>query len=217
MTGEWFEILQTFLTDPNVAYGLLILGLWAAVAAWAMPGTGFPEAAATICLVLAALGLAQLPVSLIGLALVVVSVVLFLVDLKVQSVGLTLGAVTALALGSLFLFRPGTGVVVSRWLVGSATLATVGLFGWVLSAGVRAQRLPVKIDPEALIGAEGVVASDLAPVGTVQVQSELWTAEAESPIPAGARVRVVGVEGVRLRVVPLPSAPPEDAPAQEAV
>lgn len=204
MTQGWLETLEALLTDPNVAYGLLILGLWAVVAAWAMPGTGFPEAAAVICLVLAALGLAQLPVNLIGLVLVVVSIILFVVDLKVQSAGLTLGAATALALGSLFLFRPGSNLIVSRWLVGGATLATLGLFGWVLSAVVRAQRLPVKTDPRAVIGVEGVATTDLSPVGTVQVQSELWTAEAESPIPAGARVRVVDVQGVRLRVVPVP-------------
>jgi membrane-bound serine protease (ClpP class) len=213
MAAEWLLVLQAFLTNPNVAYVLLVLGLWAVVAAWAIPGTGFPEAAAVICLVLAALGLAQLPVSLIGLALVVVSMGLFLVDVKVQSVGLTLGATTALALGSLVLFRPGEGAIVSRWLVGGATLASVGLSGLVLSAGLRAQRLAVKTDPAAVVGAEGVVITDIDPVGTVQVASELWSAVADAAIPAGTSVRVVAVEGIRLRVTRLePSRPEQEMP-----
>jgi len=201
MEAEW-QALQAILTNPDVAYVLLVIGLWAVVAAWATPGTGFPEAAAVICLALAALGLIQLPVNVIGLAVVAVAVGLFVVDLKVQSVGLTLGAATGLALGSLLLFRPGAGAAVSRWLIAGATLGSLGIFGLVLSAAVRAQRLAVKTDPKAVVGMEGVATTDVDPVGAVQVRSELWTAVADGPIPAGARVRVLAVEGVRLRVVP---------------
>ena len=205
MDAEWFEILQQILTNPNVAYALLVLGLWAAVAAWAVPGTGFPEAAAAICLVLAALGLASLPVNLIGLAMVVTAMGLFVLDLKVQSAGLTLGAAAGLALGSLFLFRPGAGVIISRWLIGIATIGSLSLFGLVLSAAVRAHRLPVKTDVEALIGAEGIVTSDLDPRGTVRVRGELWTADADEPILAGTAVRVISIDGIRLRVAPAES------------
>lgn len=205
MDAEWFEILQQTLTNPNVAYALLVLGLWAAVAAWAVPGTGFPEAAAAIFLVLAALGLASLPVNLIGLAMVVTAMGLFVLDLKVQSAGLTLGAAAGLALGSLFLFRPGAGVIISRWLIGIATIGSLSLFGLVLSAAVRAHRLPVKTDVEALIGAEGIVTSDLDPRGTVRVRGELWTADADEPILAGTAVRVISIDGIRLRVAPAES------------
>jgi membrane-bound serine protease (ClpP class) len=205
MDAEWFEVLQQILTNPNVAYALLVLGLWAAVASWAVPGTGFPEAAAAICLVLAALGLARLPVNLIGLAMVVTAMGLFVLDLKVQSAGLTLGAAAGLALGSLFLFRPGAGAIVSRWLIGIATVGSLSLFGLVLSAAVRAQRLPVRDDIESLIGTEGIVTSDLDPRGTVRVRSELWTADADQHIPAGTAVQVIGIDGIRLHVAPISS------------
>ncbi len=203
MVNEFLQMLQDILSNPNVAYGLLILGLWAGMVAWAVPGTGFPEAAAIICLVLAAFGMAQLPVNMIGLAMVMVSVVLFLVDLKVQSMGLTLGASTAMALGSLFLFRPGEQVVVSRWLIALTTLGSLALFSLVLSAAVRAQLLPVKTDVRSVVGMKGVVTSALNPVGTVQVASELWTAVADTTVPVGTTVRVLSVSGVRLRVEPL--------------
>ena len=202
MDAEWVEFLRQILTNPNVAYALLVLGLWAAVAAWAVPGTGFPEAAAAICLVLAALGLARLPVNLIGLAMVVTAMGLFVFDLKVQSAGLTLGAAAGLALGSLFLFRPGAGAIVSRWLIGLATVGTLSLFGLVLSAAVRVHRLPVKTDVESLIGAEGIVTSDLDPRGTVRVRSELWTADADELVPVGTGVKVIAIDGNRLQVVP---------------
>jgi membrane-bound serine protease (ClpP class) len=202
---EWdlLETLQAVLTNPNVAYVLLVLGLWAIAAAWAIPGTGFPEAVAVICLVLATLGLARLPVSFVGLAMVLVSMVLFAIDLKVQSVGLTLGAATAFALGSLFLFRSEAGVLVSRWLVGGVTLVSLVLFSWVLSSALRAQALEVRMDPRSIVGARGVAVSDLDPRGIVRVESELWTAEADGPVPAGTQVQVLDVEGVLLQVLPV--------------
>jgi membrane-bound serine protease (ClpP class) len=203
MNGEWLAFLQGLLVNPNVAYVLLLLGLWAAAAAWTVPGTGFPEAAAIICLLLAVLGLVRLPVNLIGLALMLVSMGLFVADLKLQSTGLGVGAALGLAVGSLLLFRPGTGVALSPWVIGGVTLATFAFFGFALNAAVRAQRLAVKTDPQTIVGAEGVVTSAIDPVGTVQVRSELWTAVADTPIPVGTPVRVVAVEGVRLRVTPL--------------
>lgn len=207
MDGEWLDVAQTILTNPNVAYVLLFLGLWALASAITIPGTGFPEAAAVICLLLAAMGLAQLPISVIGLALIAASTILFLVDLKVQSTGLTVVAAIGLGAGSYFLFRPETGVAVSPWLIVCTTLLSVGVFGLALRAAVRAQRMAPKTDPSAVVGAEGVATTDLAPIGTVQVQSELWTAIADATIPAGTPVRVTAVDGVRLHVVP--ANPPE--------
>jgi len=203
MGGEWLVTMQEFLTNPNVAYIFLLLGLWALAAAWTIPGTGFPEAAAVICLLLATMGLARLPVNYIGLGILLAALVLFLVDLKVQSGGLTLAAVIGLVLGSVLLFRPGEGVALSPWVIGGATVISAGLFGWAFRMAVRAQRLAVRTGTQTLVGAEGVATTPIDPTGTVQVRSELWTAVADAPIPAGTPVRVVAVEGIRVRVVPL--------------
>jgi len=203
MGGEWIVTLQEFLTNPNVAYIFLLLGLWALATAWTIPGTGFPEAAAIICLLLAAMGLARLPVNYIGLGILLVALVLFLVDLNVQSGGLTLAAVIGLVIGSVLLFRPGEGVALSPWVIGGAAVISAGLFGWAFRLAVRAQRMAARTGTQTLVGAEGVATTPIDPTGTVQVRSELWTAVADAPIPAGTPVRVVAVEGIRVRVVPV--------------
>ncbi len=207
MGGDWIVALQEFLTNPNVAYIFLLLGLWALAAAITMPGVGFPEAAAVLCLVLAVAGLARLPVNFIGLGVLLASLVLFIVDLKVQSGGLTVVAVIGLIVGSLLLFRPGAGVALSPWVIFGATLVSAGLFGWVFRTALRAQRMAVRTGPQTLIGAEGIATTPIDPVGTVQVRSELWTAISEVPIPAGTPVRVVAVEGLRIHVVPIDRSP----------
>jgi membrane-bound serine protease (ClpP class) len=207
------EIVQTLwavLTNPNVIYILLIIGLWAAAATFYVPGTGLLEALAVVCLVLAIAGLTQQPTNVVGLALIVAAGVLFVVDLKVHSVGLTVVAAAALVLGSVFLFpaseapsptEPGAARL-SPWLIAGAALVSVGFFGVALSAVVRAQRLTVKVSTAEMVGRRGSTRTSLAPLGTVQIESELWTAAADhdAVIEAGEEVEVVSVDGLRLLV-----------------
>jgi len=196
------QTLWSLLTNPNVVYVLLIIGLWAAAAAFYVPGTGLLEVAAVICLVLAIAGLTQLPVNLVGIILIVVAGALFVVDLKVQSVAITVGAAIALVLGSVFLFPPAEGALqLSPWLIGGVTLASLIFFGVALSVAIRAQGLHIKVTTENIVGRRGVVVTPVDPVGTVQVQSELWTAIADDPIGAGEEVEVVGLEGLKVRVM----------------
>jgi membrane-bound serine protease (ClpP class) len=201
MDSELVQVLSSLLTNPNVVYVLLIIGLWAAAAAVYVPGTGLLEVAALVCLVLAIAGLTQLPVNVVGVILIVVAGLLFVVDLKVQSVALTVGAAVSLVMGSVFLFPPADGVLpVSPWLIGGVTLASFGFFGVALSAAIRAQRLRAKVAAESIVGQRSVVITPIDPVGTVQVQSELWTAVADESIGMGEEVEVVALEGLRARV-----------------
>lgn len=201
MDSELVQVLSSLLTDPNVVYVLLIIGLWAAAAAVYVPGTGLLEVAAFMCLALAIAGLIQLPVNVVGVMLIVVAGLLFVIDLKVQSVALTMGAAVSLVLGSVFLFPPKDGVPpVSPWLIGGVTLASLGFFGLALTAAIRAQRLRAKVTAETIIGKRGVVTTPVDPVGTVQVESELWTAVADEPVGPGEEIEVVGLEGLRARV-----------------
>lgn len=197
------QALWQLLINPNVAYLLLIIGLWAAITAFIMPGTGFPETIAAVCLVLAITGLAQLPVNLIGAAMIAVAFVLFVLEFKVVSHGaLTAGGIVAFALGSVFLVRPTeTQPGLSLWVVGLATLATAAFFAVGVTAAVRTLRQPVFSNPQQrLVGARGVVKQSLSPVGTVQVKSELWSAVADEPLAAGEHVVVIAIEGLKLRV-----------------
>jgi len=197
------QALWQLLINPNVAYLLLIIGLWAAITAFIMPGTGLPETIAAVCLVLAITGLAQLPVNLVGAAMIALAFVLFVLEFKVVSHGaLTAGGVVAFALGSIFLVRPTESQPgLSLWVVGLATLATAAFFAVGVTAAVRTLRQPVFSNPQRrLVGARGVVKQPLSPVGTVQVKSELWSAVADEPLAAGEHVVVTAIEGLRLRV-----------------
>jgi membrane-bound serine protease (ClpP class) len=210
MEIEIVKTLWAALTNPNVIYILLIIGLWAAASTFYVPGTGLLEALAVICLVLTIAGLTQQPANVVGLALIVAAGVLFVVDLKVHSVGLTVVAAAALVLGSVFLFPtteapcPGEAATVrlSPWLIGGVTVLSLGFFGLALSAVARAQRMRAKVSTARMVGQRGRATTRLAPLGAVQVESELWTAVADHDgvVEAGDAVVVVAVDGLKLLV-----------------
>jgi membrane-bound serine protease (ClpP class) len=196
------QALWQLLINPNVAYLLLIIGLWAGITAFIMPGTGLPEAVAAVALVLGITGLAQLPVDFVGAAMIAVAFVLFVLEFKIVSHGaLMAGGIVSFAFGSIFLVRP-TEVQpgVAPAVVGATTLATVVFFVVAVRAALRTFKLPVFSSPQRLIGARGMVKQPLAPVGTVQLKSELWSAISDEPLVAGDLVVVTGIEGLKLHV-----------------
>ena len=116
---------------------------------------------------------------------------------------LTAGGIGSFVLGSLLLTGDREPFLrISLTLILTVAVLTAAFFAFAVGAGIRAQRRRVQTGREALIGAEGVVRRELAPNGTVFVQGELWTAIADGTMPAGRRVRVVGVDGLRLTVRP---------------
>ncbi len=196
------------LIDPNIAYLLMSIGMLAIMVELYNPGIGAPGVVGAICLILAFIAFENLPLNWGGVALIVLALVLFVLDIKVSGYVLSIGGAIAFVLGSLILFSPVGArsptmppVRVSPWLIGTMTAATVGLFLVALSAGVRAQRLPVLVGSHTVIGAKGVAVSALEPVGVVQLLGEQWTAAAEGgSIAAGEAVEVVAFEGNRLIV-----------------
>ena len=196
------------LIDPNIAYLLMSIGMLAIMVELYHPGIGAPGVVGAICLILAFIAFENLPLNWGGIALIVLALVLFILDIKVTGYVLSIGGAIAFVLGSLILFSPFgprspmmPAVRVSPWLIGTMTAATAGLFLVALSAGVRAQRLPVLVGSHTVIGAKGTAVSALEPVGVVQVEGEQWTARAEGgSIAAGEAVEVVALEGNRLIV-----------------
>ncbi len=200
------EQIFQFLKDPNVAYVLLIVGLWMLVVAVTTPGTGFAEVAAAIALVGAAIGLFNLTVNFAGVLLILLGFVLFAVDVFAASHGvLTIGGVLALLVGSLLLFPARENVAgVSGWLIAGATLASAGISGIVLHALVNTlRRRGVDVAAVNVEGTTGRVRKAIVAgeSGTVQVAGQLWTAQADEPIESGAEVVVKQREGLTLRVV----------------
>lgn len=197
------------LVDPNIAYLLLSIGVLALVAEFYHPGAILPGVTGAICLILAFVAFGSLPVNWGGVALIILAVVLFILDIKVAGFMLSVGGAVAFVLGSLMLFSPFAPpsptmphLTVSWPLIALMTASITAFFLFALSAGLRAQRAKVSSGIESMVGATGVAASDLDPWGTVQVRGELWSAVAEKgPIRKGELVKVVNVEGVRLRVI----------------
>jgi membrane-bound serine protease (ClpP class) len=201
--------LLAFLANPNVAYFLLIVGLLGIVAEIVTAGAVLPGVIGVISLILALAGLGQLPTNWAGVALIAAAVIMFVLDLKVAGFGLSIGALIAFALGSLLIFTPfwvpvgeATGFRLNPWLILATTLGVAAFFFLGLSAAVRAQRRPIAVGRETLVGQVGVVRKPLRPTGIAHLQGEEWTAISSTgdEIPAGAVVRVVSMDGLSLRV-----------------
>jgi membrane-bound serine protease (ClpP class) len=197
------ESLLNVITDPTIAAILLTLGSSGLLLELANPGSYVPGAAGAVCLLLAFYALGVLQANLVGLAFVGLAFALFLIDLKATTHGvLTVAGIASFLLGGFILFNtPGTQV---PWvtLITLALLAA-GFFAFAVAKVVAARRRPPFTGLDSLIGQTAEVRKALEPEGIVFLEGELWSACAEDdPIPAGARVQVVGREGFRLRVRP---------------
>jgi membrane-bound serine protease (ClpP class) len=203
------QFLQV-LTNPNVTFLLLTIGVQAILIEISAPGGWVAGFIGVVSLALGTYGLGILPVNWFGLVFLITSFVLFVLDIKAPTHGaLTAAGLASFIVGSLVLFNsPGTPAFqrVSIPLVIGVGLATGVFFLVVLTFALRAQRRPVEVGAEALIGRIGEARTTLAPQGMIHVAGELWSASIEpgsSELQSGERVEVVGVDGLRLRVRPL--------------
>jgi membrane-bound serine protease (ClpP class) len=197
------ETVWTVLTNPNIAYLLLIAGVWAVVMAATIPGTGLPEGAAVVCLALAAVGLIKLQASLAGLGLMGLALILFLLEFRLFAHGAFLaGGTVVLIVGSLLLFRSdGPAENTLSWgTVLVVSLLSTAAFALFVYKGLGAQKLPVIQDPNRVVGARGVARTDINGGGTVYAAGEDWSAYAEEKIAKGSQVMVVSREGLKLKV-----------------
>ncbi len=203
--------LLHLLINPNVAYLLFTLGIWAIIAEFYHPGAIIPGVSGVISLILAFVAFGNLPINWGGIALIVLAIVLFILDIKVTGYVLSIGGVISFVLGSLMLFSPATppsptmpALAVSPWIITGTTIFIAGFFLFALSLGLHAQRSAPLSGVQTLVGAGGVAVTDLAPEGSVQVRSELWSATSHdgSLIPKGRRIKVVSVSGLHLTVAP---------------
>jgi membrane-bound serine protease (ClpP class) len=199
--------LLAIITDPNVAYVLMMLGMLGLFFELSNPGLILPGVIGGIALILAFFAFQSLPISYAGLLLILFGVVMLIAEVKITSHGvLAAGGVVAMLLGSLMLFdAPRAELRVSWWAIAPTVGLTAALFVVALAAGVRALAQRPTTGPAGMIGGTGVARSALDPAGEVSVQGELWRAVAEGgSIAAGEAVRVTAVEGLTLKVVKAP-------------
>ena len=192
------------ITDPNVAYVLMMLGMLGLFFELSTPGAILPGVIGGISLILAFFAFQSLPISYAGLLLILFGVVLLIAEVKVTSHGvLAVGGVVAMLLGSLMLFdTPTAELRVSWWVILPTVGVTAAVFVVALAAGLRAlARRPIT-GAAGMVGGTGVARSALDPTGDVLVQGELWRAVAEDgPIAIGETVRVTAIDGLTLKVV----------------
>ncbi|HEY8742565.1 MAG TPA: NfeD family protein [Chloroflexota bacterium] len=206
-------ILQA-LADPTLAYALFVVGCCALLTEAAHPGAFLPGISGAVCLLLALVGLALLPVNWLSLLLIVAALSLFALDVKLTTHGgLTVAGLAAFAAGSLTLYHvPGNhaSVAVPLPLIIALMLGVAALTTFLVRAALRVHHTPSVNGPQRLLGQTGIVTTALAPGGVVRVGGELWSAQlCAAPVPIlapGQRVRVVGRRGLTLEVEPAASA-----------
>jgi len=191
------------VTDPTIAYLLLVLGFWALVFELSQPGIGVAGVAGAVSLLMSFYALAVLPVNIAGLLLLLLGLVFFTIDVFTAGLGVwTVGGALALLAGSILLFGGvAEAIEVSPWVIGIVVLGSVLFFGFAMTVAMRGRRRASTTGSEGLIGLTGEARSDLAPDGQAWVKGALWRARAlNGPIAKGSRVRVRRVDGLLLLV-----------------
>lgn len=203
---NWRHKLLERISDPNIAYILMLLGIYGLFFELWNPGAVLPGVIGGICLILGLYAMQTLPVNWAGFALILFAIILFLLEIKITSYGvLSIGGVIALLLGSLMLFKEPSGefepvVRISKQLILAATIVSAAFFSFVIGMSVRSQRKPAVTGAEGMIGEIGVALTELSLDGRVRMHGEIWRGHSDAPIASGERVRVIAVEGLQLKV-----------------
>jgi membrane-bound serine protease (ClpP class) len=196
------ERILNAISNPNVAYMLMMIGILGLFFELSNPGVILPGVIGGISLLLALFALQTLPVTYAGVLLILLALVLFIAEIKIVSHGmLTVGGVISMILGSLLLFPSPEPTMRLSWSVLLSTvLVTVLFFSVIVAKAVKAHRRPPTTGAEGLIGERGRADGAIAPEGRVFVRGEYWDARSNEEIAAGDPVEVVAVEGMQLRV-----------------
>lgn len=201
---NWKDKLLAIISDPNIAYILLMIGIYGLLFELYSPGAVFPGVIGGICLILGAYSMQLLPVNIAGLALILLAVILFLLEIKVTSYGvLTIGGVIALLLGSIMLIdSPFEFMNISLSVIVTVIIVSLIFFGFIITLGIRAQFRKKTLGNEALIGEKGYAITDICPgsYGEVKILGEIWKAKSSSLIPKGKEIVVTKCEGLLLIV-----------------
>ncbi|MEA2093187.1 MAG: nodulation protein NfeD [Pseudomonadota bacterium] len=201
---DWRNRLLAVITDPNVAYVLMLIGIYGLFFEFANPGFVMPGVVGAISLVLALYAFQILPVNYAGLALLSLGIIFMLAEAFVPSFGaLGFGGVIAFVFGSIILFdQEASGYAVSLPLILSTSVISAGFFLFVVGAAIKARQRPVVSGQEEMLAATGVVIDDFEGRGRIRIHGEVWVAESSVPLRRGERVQVAAIEGLILKVQP---------------
>ncbi len=197
---EW---IISSIADPNIGFILLALGALGIYVEFSSPGTIFPGVAGGILLLLGLSALSVLPINWVGAALLILAVALFVLEAKFASHGiLGIGGTVAMILGAMLLIQAPPEFQIHFTTAASVAIPFALITMFLVSLVLRARRNKVITGQQGMIDLIGETRTPLDPSGKVFVRGEYWDAVSTQPVPAGARVRVVEIEGLILKVEP---------------
>ena len=201
--GWRLEMLKA-LSDPNIAYVLMSIGMIGLLAELYNPGAILPGIVGAISLILAFYSFQSLPINYAGVLLMLLGVILFVLEVSVTSYGLlAIGGVISMILGSLMLMKAEAPFLQISWSVILPVVISAAVFSlFVLGMGVRAMRRRPETGGEGMIGLVGIARTPVAPQGHIQIRGELWDAISEEPLQPGDAAEVTRLEGLTLHVKP---------------
>jgi len=201
---DWRTRLLSVITNPNVAYILMLLAVYGLFFELANPGFVLPGVIGAISLLLALYAMQVLPVNYAGMGLIFLGIIFMIAELFMPSLGaLGIGGVIAFIVGSIILFdTEGSNLEVSIPVIVAVSALSAGFFLIAIRSSVRAFRKPVVSGREQMIGSTGEAMEDFDRTGRIFVHGESWMAESEVPVRRGDKVAVTGIEGLRLKIAP---------------
>jgi len=199
---SWRYRLLDIISNPTIAYILLMLGIYGIFFELSSPGAILPGVVGGIFLILAFYALQMLPINYAGLALIFFGIILFIAEIKVMSHGLlSVGGVISLLLGSMMLIETPTDYMrISLSVIIPAVLVSAGFFIFAVSKAIHARLKKPTTGMEGLIGEEGTAVTSIAPEGKISIHGEFWNAMSDQKIEKEEKVLVIGVKNLRLKV-----------------
>lgn len=205
LNPDWRSRLLSVITNPNVAYILMLMGIYGLILEFSNPGALVPGTVGAIALLLAMYAFQLLPINYAGMALILLGVALMVGEAYQPSFGmLGIGGVISFIIGSIILIdteAPGFGIDLSVIITFAASSAL--LFIFVVGMAIKARRRPVVSGQEELVGSAAIVLDDFEHEGRVAIHGETWRAVSDSPLIKNQPVEVVNVDGLILHVKPL--------------
>ena len=202
---DWRSRLLSVITNPNIAYILMLIGIYGLILEFYNPGSIVPGTVGAICLLLAMYSFQLLPINYAGMALILLGIALMIGEAFEPSFGmLGIGGVTSFVIGSIILMDtdvPGFGIDIS--VIATFAVTSVILLVFVVGMAIKARKRPVVSGAEELIGSEALVIEDFEQQGRVNIHSENWNAHCDTPLQKGQHVKVVGINGLILHVEPV--------------
>ncbi len=200
--ADWRTGFLSTITNPNVAYFLMLIGFYGLIFELSNPGQIYPGVIGVICLVLALYAFQVLPVNYAGLALIILGMAFMIAEAFVPSFGvLGLGGVVAFVFGSVILLDDEH-LSISIPMIAGTAMVSAGFLIWVLGRLIGIRKRPALAGMEELLGMEATAPQPFDGEGWVRVHGETWRARSRTPVQAGEHLQITAVDGLTLEVTP---------------